>query len=121
MGIATINVRSRSSNGLVELGSFHKSIRRGRRDSSEQILQSHLNLAHWDGCRVDDSEALPRGIGRRSRERCTCENVSARCTPRRMIKHVERFRPELHDVAFGRRYMELLMYREIDRLEVRCG
>jgi len=38
-----------------------------------------------------------------------------------MIQDVECFHPELYDVVFGMRHMELLMHREIDRLEVRRG
>ena len=34
----------------------------------ENILQSELKLAHRDGCRADDAEALTRGIGGCSRK-----------------------------------------------------
>ena len=64
---------------------------------SERVLQSQLNLAHWDGriCVVDHPEALMRGIGRGSRKWGTGENVGLRPIPSRVVQHVERFHAEL--------------------------
>ena len=88
---------------------------------SERILQRELKLAHRDGRRADHSEALMRSIGSRARKWRTRENVPLRRTPRRVVQRVERFHPELYDVLFVMRHVELFMHREIDRLEVRCG
>src|SRR6266446_3974164 len=63
--------------------------------TSERILQCQLKLAHGDGRIVDHPEALPRGIGRRSRKCRTGENVRLRRTPGRVVQHVERFHAEL--------------------------
>src|SRR5438128_8993022 len=89
--------------------------------TSERILQCQLKLAHRDGRGADHPEALTRGIGRRSRKYRTGENVPIGRTPRRVVQRVERFHPELYDVVFVIRHLELLMHREFDRLEVWCG
>ena len=85
----------------------------------ERVLQCQLNLAHRDGRIADHPEALMRGIGRRSRKCRTRENVRLRPIPRRVVQHVERFDAELYDVLFAMRHVELLVHREINRLEVR--
>src|SRR5437867_11943958 len=95
--------------------------RNARAPMSERVLQCQLKLAHRDGRCADHSEALMRGIGRRSRKWRTRENVPLRRTPRRVVQCVECFHPELYDVLFVMRHVELLMHREIDRLEVRRG
>src|SRR5262249_57412048 len=62
-----------------------------------------------------------RSIGGCSRKCCTGEYVPIGRTPGRMVKHVERFQPELDDMIFAMRHLEFLMQREIDGLEVRCS
>src|SRR5437868_15532788 len=69
--------------------------RKGPHSTSKLILQCQLNLAHRDRGRTDHAETLTRGIGWRSREGGAGENVSTWRTPRRMIKRIERFEPEL--------------------------
>src|SRR2546427_268773 len=84
---------------------------------SERILQCQLKLAHRDGRIADHPEALTRGSGRRSCKCRTRENVRLRPIPGRVVQHVERFDPELYDVVFVMRHMELFVHREIDLLE----
>ena len=106
---------------LNRLARIRASCRRMSAATSERILQCQLKLAHRDGRGADHPEALTRGIGRRSRKYRTGENVPIGRTPRRVVQRVEGFHPELYDVVFVIRHLELLMHREIDRLEVRCG
>ena len=49
--------------------------------SSERVLQSQLNLAHREGRRTDDAEALMGGIGGRSWKCRTRQDISVRRTP----------------------------------------
>src|SRR5215831_6743705 len=91
------------------------------RAQSERILQCQLKLAHRNGRRADHAEALARGIGRCAWKRRTRKNVPIGSTPGRVIQRVERFQPELYDMVFALRHVELLMQGEIDRLEMRRG